>query len=377
MATIKEIKAWLGSSFFIGFDGLDVPEDVQKFIHENQIGGITLFATNYENPAQVAELCNQLQALKSSSGASDLPPIFIAVDHEGGKVQRFKKPFTKFPPAHVIGYLNSPKLCFEVAEAQSRELKAVGINTVFAPVADINTNPKNPIIGERAFGDTEELVSKMVSGQVRGFITHGIQPCVKHFPGHGDTNRDSHFHLPRVSTSMEVLMERELRPFQKAFKSHCNLLMTAHIILENFEPKLPCTLSAKVLKELLRDKLRYQGLIITDDMEMKAISDHFGKIDAAVMALEAGADILLYHTMPFIQEVYEPLMSKLTSPEGKTAVAQLQIAHEAVMNFRKSYFMPYKPIYIPEIMSVVGSKENQDLLKRIEKEHAKLLNTPA
>ncbi len=373
MATTKEIQKWLGASFFIGFEGFDIPQDVQSFIEKNNIGGVTLFANNYENPAQVAELCNELQALANPQGA----PMFICVDHEGGKVQRFKKPFTKFPPAHVIGDLNSPKLCFEVAEAQSKELKAVGINTVFAPVADINTNPKNPVIGERSFGDTEEIVSKMVSGQVRGFITHGIQPCVKHFPGHGDTNKDSHFHLPRVTTSLETLMEREFKPFQKAFKSHCNMLMSAHIIIESIEPKLPATLSSKIMKDILRTQLRYNGLITTDDMEMKAIADHFGKIDAAIMALEAGVDILLYHTMPFITEVYDPLMSKLTSPEGKNAAAQLQNSYEAIMNFRKNMFMPYDPIYIPEIQTIVGSKENQDLLAKVEKEYNDLKATQA
>ncbi|MBI2606606.1 MAG: beta-N-acetylhexosaminidase [Deltaproteobacteria bacterium] len=369
MADTDEIRKLLGQCFFIGFEGPELAPEVTKFITDNAIGGVTLFANNYESPAQVAELANSIQAIRPKNPLFGLDgvPLVIAVDHEGGKVQRFRKPFTRFPEAHAIGDLDSPKLAFEIAEAQAKELRAVGINVVYAPVCDINTNPDNPVIGRRAFGETEERVTKMVSAVVRGFVTNGVQPVAKHFPGHGDTAKDSHFHLPRVKTTLETLRGRELRPFSKVFRSRCSMAMTAHIIVETIDPKLPATLSPKIIQGLLREELRFAGLILSDDMEMKAVADHWGEIDAALMALEAGVNVLLYHTMPFITRVFEPLLAKLTSPEGARALAMLEASANRVLDFKKANFASYRPVYIPEIEAVVGSKEHQDLLKKVEK----------
>lgn len=361
-ANIEKAKRLLGQCFSIGFDGIDLKESVATFIKQNSIGGVTLFANNYESPAQVAELINNLQGCMTEG-----LPLIIAVDHEGGRVQRFKKPFTKFPPALSIGNLNSPKLAFDAAAVQAKELKAVGVNVNFAPVADINTNVKNPVIGDRSFGETEERVTKMVTAYARGYLTNGIQPVLKHFPGHGDTNKDSHFHLPKVSTPLETILDREVRPFTKAFRSHCEMVMTAHIIVECIDPKLPATLNPKILKDLLRDQLRYTGIIYTDDMEMKAITDHFGEVDAALLALEAGADILLYHTMPFVEKVFEPLLSKLTSSAGKKAMVNLEESSRRVERFKVKNFLPYKPVYIPELEKQIGTPENIEVLTKIEK----------
>ena len=173
------------------------------------------------------------------------------MDHEGGRVQRFKTSFTKIPDAATIAASNSPKLAFEIAQMMARELKAVGVNLNYAPVADINTNPKNPVIGSRAFGNNEETVTKMITAIIRGHLTEGVQPCVKHFPGHGDTGTDSHFSLPKVDTDLETLMEREFKPFAKAFKSHCALTMTAHVICTKIDPERPATLSKKILTDIL------------------------------------------------------------------------------------------------------------------------------
>lgn len=354
MSDTSEVRKLLGKCFFIGFAGLEVPPSIAKFIRENSIGGVSLFANNYESPAQVAELINSLQALRPAED----PPLAIAVDHEGGKVQRFRKPFTHFPEPRVIGDEDSPKLAFDCAQIQAKELKAVGVNVTYAPLADIHTNPANPVIGRRAFGDTEERVSKMVSAYVRGYLTAGVQPVVKHFPGHGDTSKDSHFHLPKVDTPLETLMRREFRPFLKAFKAHCALVMTAHIVVESVDPGVPATLSKKILRDILRGELRYRGLVISDDMEMKAIADHFGEDDAPLRALEAGCDILLYHTEPFQTRAFEKLMSRLTSPAGGAALESLRASAAKVDEFRRKSFMPYKPVYVPEIASIVGAAEH-------------------
>lgn len=357
-----ELRRLLGQCFFIGFDGTELPASTEKFIKENSIGGVTLFANNYANPGQVAELVNCIQEARGSN-----LPLAIAVDHEGGKVQRFKKPFTKLPEARVIGDHDSPKMAFELAELVARELRTVGINIVFAPVADINTNPNNPVIGNRSYGDNEERVSKMVSAMVRGYLTAGLQCVVKHFPGHGDTSQDSHFHLPKVKTPIETIMNREVKPFAKAFKSHCELVMTAHIIVEASDPKIPATLNKKILQDILRTQMRFRGLIISDDMEMKAIADHFGEIDAPLKALEAGVNVLLYHTEPVCARVFEGLMSKLTSPEGKAAAAALEASAKRVSEFKAKNFANYKPVYIPEIAAIVGSQDHLDFVAKFEK----------
>lgn len=350
----SEIRKHLGRCLWIGFDGLELPTNVAKFIRENFIGGVSLFSCNYKSPEQVAKLNGQIQAAR----APGEPPLAIAVDHEGGKVQRFRKPFTHFPEVRVLSEMNSPKLAFECAEIMAKELKAVGVNVIYAPVADINTNPENPIIGRRSFGETEEIVSKMVSAQVRGFVTGGVEPVVKHFPGHGDTSQDSHTHLPRVSTPLQTILDREIKPFIKGFKSHCAFVMTAHIIVDSVDPKVPATLSAKILNELLREQCRFKGFIISDDMEMKAIADHYGPIDAPVDALAAGVDLLLYHTMPAVEAMFEPVLEVLSSAKGARALENLEKSSERFLQFRKEKFSDYKAQSKDQLMKHIGTPQN-------------------
>ena len=358
---IESVRKLLGQCFYIGFAGIEMPKEAADFIKKNHIGGVTLFANNYESPAQTVDLVDSIQSLRSEN-----IPLTIAVDHEGGKVQRFKKNFTRFPEARLIGNLNSPKITYQVAEIMAKELKAVGVNLTYSPVADINTNSKNPVIGSRAYGETEEQVTKMVSAMVRGFISNNLQCVVKHFPGHGDTSQDSHFHLPKVSTPLDVIRKREIKPFLKAFKSHCEVVMSAHILLQDIDPKVPGTLSEKVLQKFLREELDFKGLIISDDMEMKAIADHFGLIDAPLEALKAGVNILLYHTMPVQTEVFEPLLEKLLDPKNKKALKNLEQSAQIAIDFKKRNFMPYQKLNTQESTRIIGCEEHLKFLKELE-----------
>ena len=176
------------------------PADIKRLQHP-LVGGVILFARNFESSAQ-------LKALTASIHAVRQPPLLIAVDHEGGRVQRFKKPFTHFPEPAELGEINSPKLAFMVAEVMAKELKAVGVNLNFHPLCDIHTRPSNPVIGRRAFSSDDETVSKMASAMVRGFVANRLISCVKHFPGHGDTTVDSHVDLPKMNASWENLAKR-------------------------------------------------------------------------------------------------------------------------------------------------------------------------
>jgi beta-N-acetylhexosaminidase len=337
MSNIDQAKERLGELFIMGFSGLELADDTAAFISQARIGGIILFSPNYESPAQVTTLINQVQECRSG----DLP-LWVTVDHEGGKVQRFKTGFTRLPEADLIAKKDSPKLLFELSEMVAAELKAVGVNVNFAPVADINSNPKNPVIGKRAYGEDEDTVSKMVSAFVRGHLHQGVQPCVKHFPGHGDTTVDSHFALPKVTDTLESLREREFRPFTKAFKSGCRWVMTAHLINPNLDPEFPATLSKKVLTDLLRDDMRYTGLIISDDLEMKAIADHFGPEEAPRLAIEAGCDLLIYRSEAATRHAYASLLKALEN--GTLDPERVLESADLSMDLKREFLVPYGPL---------------------------------
>lgn len=357
---LEQAKKNLGELFIIGFNGLEMEDDTAAFLSQARIGGVILFAQNYQSPAQVAELINQVQECKT-----DLP-LWVSVDHEGGRVQRFKKGFTRIPDAALIGATGSPKLAYDIGEMIGKELHAVGVNVNYCPITDIATNPKNPVIGNRAYGTTEEVVTKIATGIMRGHLSAGVQPCVKHFPGHGDTSTDSHFILPRVDTSLEVLLEREFKPFIRAFKSHCKWVMTAHVLCPKLDAEFPATLSKKILQEILRGQMRYTGLIISDDLEMKAITDHFGAEEAPRLALEAGCDLLIYRTEAAGRHAYEALIQALDN--GKLSPEIILAAAERSRALKKEVLLPYHPVEITKVSQVVGIVEHAALVEPITKQ---------
>ncbi len=358
MSNKKDACLALGELIITGFSGLELSENSANWISKYSIGGTILFAHNYENPAQVAELTNQIQECRQ-----DLP-IWVSVDHEGGKVQRFKKGFTRIPDAASIGAMGSPKLAFEVSEMMAKELRSVGINLNYFPIADILTNPKNPVIGNRSFGSSEDLVTKMCTAMLRGHLLNGVQACIKHFPGHGDTSTDSHFALPRIDTPLEILQDREFKPFIKAFKSKCSMVMTAHILNPKIDPQFPGTLSKIVIQDILRKQLRYDRLILTDDMEMKAITDHFGVNDAPVMALEAGCDLLTYRSQAAAENAYEACYKAIES--GKLAAEKVLTAERRIKTLKKNFLENYQPIVVSEVGKYIGTPKNQEIVDKIE-----------
>lgn len=347
----------VGELFIMGFNGLELADETAAFISQAQIGGVILFSQNFESPAQVAELTNQIQECHVGH------PLWISVDHEGGRIQRFRKGFTKIPEASAISASDSPKLAFDIADVMARELRAVGINLNYAPVVDINTNPKNPIIGNRAFGNDEEQVTKMISAIVRGHLINQVQPCIKHFPGHGDTSVDSHLALPKVDTPLEVLRNREFKPFVKAFKSRCSMVMTAHILCTQIDPEKPATLSSKILRDILRKELRYTKLIISDDLEMKAITDHYGAELAPVLALEAGCDLLIYKTEAKARHAYESIIKAIES--GTLAPEIILEAANRARELKGEVLPAFEPLIIPDVAKKVGTEENQAIIQKL------------
>lgn len=286
---------------------------------------MVLFARNIAGTAEVAALVRELRALWPAGG----PPPLIAVDQEGGPVQRLKPPtcpeFTAIPAmreaALALGTEGLRRLGAEVG----RQLAAVGFNLDFAPVLDVDTNPDNPIIGARAFGATQQVVSSSALAFASGLADGGVLPCGKHFPGHGDTAVDSHLALPVLRHGRERLEAVELAPFRAAVASGMPLLMTAHIVYAALDAELPATLSPKVVPELLRGALGYDGVVITDDLEMKAIAERFDVDAVARGVLAADVDLLLVCHEVGLAEELAGALAHATSP-GQEARARARVA---------------------------------------------------
>jgi beta-N-acetylhexosaminidase len=349
----------LGQLFITGISGLSLTPEEAEFIQEENIGGVIIFAHNYQDPAQLAELINEIQKLR------DEYPLFICIDHEGGRVHRLKdEGFTHFPSMAELVKLGSPKIVFEVFAVMATELSAVGINLSFGPVCDILTNSNNKVIGDRSFGEDPLQVEKYVSAAIRGSQTNNMLACAKHFPGHGGTTKDSHFDLPLVKTDLETLKNRELIPFVKASKSRVEFVMMAHLMVDALNDELPTTLSKQAC-DFLRSELKFKKIIISDDMDMKAISDRFSYGEAAVMAFEAGLDILEYRSFDSMKTAY--LAVKASLEDGKLDRKQMELKEKRVLTCKKAFLSEYKPKYIPNISKAMKQVENQKFLKEIHK----------
>ena len=265
--------------------GTRLDQGAGEYLKKYEVRAVCLFRRNMESEAQLTALCAELREVMGPTG-------LIAIDQEGGGVVRTD--FWAFPPsALALGAADDLTLTGEVAQANARFLRSVGINWNFAPVLDVNVNPLNPVIGDRAFGSDPEQVAAHGLAYMHGLEAAGVAACAKHFPGHGDTHQDTHLELPTVTRTLPELEQTELLPFRRAVQAGASAIMTAHIIFPALGGELPATLSHKVLTGLLREQWGYDGVIITDSMGMLAIDSHYGRGEAGVMALRAGADMLM------------------------------------------------------------------------------------
>jgi beta-N-acetylhexosaminidase len=260
---------------------------LKSIAREFGLGGVIVFSRNIAEPEQIAELCFEAARL-----VPDLP-LWVSIDQEGGRVARLKSPFTEWPPMATIGRSGDVALAGRFARALAAELRAVGITLDYAPVLDVHTNPNNPVIGDRALSDKAEEVATFGAAIVQGLQAEGVAACGKHFPGHGDTSSDSHLELPLVEHPIERLRGVELKPFRAAIDANVAALMTAHVFMPALDEARPATLSNRIVSGLLREELRFEGVILSDDLEMKAIANTYAVPAAAVLAVEAGCDGVL------------------------------------------------------------------------------------
>jgi beta-N-acetylhexosaminidase len=281
------VRRTVGQLLIGSLPGTTITPELRSLTREFSLGGVILFARNIEAPEQVAELSHDVQALAADA------PLWVSVDQEGGRVARLRTPFTVWPPMATLGRSGDPGLAGRFAAALAAELRAVGITLDYAPVLDIHTNPKNPIIGDRALGEEAAIVARMGAVIVRALQEGGVAACGKHFPGHGDTAVDSHLELPLVEHPPDRIRRVECVPFREAIAAGVAFIMTAHVLVPSFDEQRPATLSPRIVQDLLRDELGYPGVILSDDLEMKAIARDHPVPDAAVQAIAAGCDGLL------------------------------------------------------------------------------------
>ena len=280
----------MGQHYFTGFAGPKMTESFIRNVCEHKIGNVILFEHNVENKQELKKLCGEITALvEAETGVKPL----IALDQEGGAISRLREDATIFPSAMAIAATQDTGIAFSAGRITALELRAMGISLNLAPVMDVNSNRINPVIGVRSYGDDPEQVALFGAAAARGLMDGGVLCCAKHFPGHGDTAIDSHIGLPVIEKTWEALDACELIPFRKAVDIGVSAVMTAHILFPALEPeRIPATMSKRVIDGLLRNRMGFQGLVLTDCMMMDAIAVHYGTVEGSVAALAAGADMV-------------------------------------------------------------------------------------
>jgi len=298
----------LGQLMIIGFEGTKASDELLSFIRDEGIGGVILFKRNYESARQLKNLISELQ--EAGEGK-----LFVSIDHEGGRVMRLNKPFTHFGAAARVAEQGAQAV-YEVGFAMAKELSDVGINLDFAPVLDVATNIFNTVIGDRSYGGDPAIAAELAIQMMKGLMDGGVIACGKHFPGHGDTDIDSHLALPVLPHTKRRLDICELVPFKAAIAAGVPMMMTAHILIPSLDANWPASISRCIVHELLRRDLGFEGVIITDDLRMKGISNFLSIPDAACRAIEAGHDmIMICRDLDLEKQVLDHL--KKVSDDGK------------------------------------------------------------
>ncbi|BBI34640.1 beta-N-acetylhexosaminidase [Cohnella abietis] len=332
----------VGQMILAGIDGTTIDKNMKKMIDEQHVGGIIFYKNNFSGLNGSVQLVNELKAANKGNPA----PLFMSVDQEGGKVSRLPKDFVAIPDAAKVGRTDNAELAKEMGELLAKELQLVGFNVNFAPVLDINSNPKNPVIGTRSFGNNASIVTKMGIAEMNGLRENGTIAVVKHFPGHGDTAVDSHLDLPIVQKTTAQLEKLEWIPFRAAIEDKADAVMVAHILFPLIDPDAPASLSKVIINDQLRGTLGYDGVVITDDMTMGAIIDNYGIEDAAILSVQAGSDIILIaHGYNNTKKVFNKLLQAVAT--GKIKEAKIDQSLRRILTLKQKYDLSDSPIPVP------------------------------
>lgn len=328
----------IGQMIIAGITGTTVDQQTHSFLHDFKVGGFIFYANNLDNPKQSMNLVNDLKRANKKNRF----PLLLSVDQEGGEVSRLPG-LNRLPDNRTIGKRNDPTYSYEIGKKLGRQVKGFGMNMDFAPVMDINSNPNNPVIGDRSFGDDKDVVSNLGIQTMAGIKDENVIPVIKHFPGHGDTSVDSHEQLPRVDKNLQQLSDFELIPFQRSMEKGADAVLVAHILLPNIGASMPSSMSKTVITDILRKKLGYGGVVITDDMTMKAITNQYEIGEAAVKSVQAGSDIIL------IAHGYENVVSaikqiKKAVKQGDISEHQIDKSVERIIRLKLKYHVDDEPV---------------------------------
>lgn len=352
-------KYSIGQKLLLAFEGTKPSPEIISALKTFSPSGLTLFRhLNIENPGQVRELTDSLQHLAKEY---NLPPLLIATDQEGGQLTAVGEGTTQLPGNMALGAISSTELAQQAGAVLGHELAAMGVNVNYAPICDVNINPKNPVIGIRSFGEDPEMVARLASAMIEGIQSGGVAATAKHFPGHGDTEGDSHHGLVSVPHGLDRLNKVEFPPFRAAIKSGVKLVMTAHLALPAIDgPNAPpSTLSHNILQGILREKLNFDGVIVTDAMDMKAIGQGDALGGEALRAVAAGNDLLLLTANPRDQQcVYEKLVD--ASQKGDLNPEARLASNGRVLSLKKWVSNRFQPD-----MGVVGCNTHQAIANEI------------
>jgi beta-N-acetylhexosaminidase len=357
----------VGQLLWVGFPGPSVPAALRTKLERGELGATLVFKRNLELRPGADGAVVDLDALVALNhdlhrSAPDGTPALIAVDHEGGVVQRVRAPATVWPPMRSHDRFAPPddvQMAERVGGAIGDELRALDFDIDFAPVLDVHTNPANPIIGDRAFGVEPEAVARRALAFARGLAASGVLACGKHFPGHGDTSTDSHLELPRIDHDWERLERVELLPFRRAAAAGVPMIMTAHVVFAALDATRPATLSAPVVTGLLRERLGFTGVIVSDDLDMRAIADHMGADAAAVAAVRAGCDALLVCAREDHQAAAEAALIREAERDGELR-RQVGAAAHRIRELKRAHIAQRAQLP-PVARDVVGSAEHRRL----------------
>lgn len=321
----------IGQMVIAGIDGTSLNPADKRLITDDHVGGFIFYANNLETQQQTINFVNEVKAANQINKL----PLFISVDQEGGRVARLPG-VTATPSNETIGDRNDPAYAYSIGQTLGRQLDSMGFNLDYAPVLDVNSNPDNPVIGDRSYGDQASIVSEMGIQTMKGIQSENIIPVIKHFPGHGDTSVDSHIELPTVNKSLSQLEELELVPFKKAINNGADVVMVAHILMKQLDSTYPASMSETVISDILRGQLDFNGVVMSDDMTMGAIANNYGVGESAVRAVQAGSDIVLVaHNEQNVTEAIKAI--KTAVKDGRISEARMNRSVQRIIDLKNKY----------------------------------------
>jgi len=348
----------IGQMIFSGVDGTEMTADTEEMISTYHVGGIILFANNIDSPSQTVTFLNDIKDANPSNSS----PLLLGVDEEGGRVTRMPDDVTSLPNSRSIGNLNDPDLSYEVGTILGKQMNEMGFNLDFAPVLDVNSNPDNPVIGNRSFGDNLEIVSRLGIETMKGIQDEQIISVIKHFPGHGDTGVDSHLELPKVNKSYDELKELELVPFQNAIDNGADVTMIAHILMPKIDPDYPASMSGEVITNMLREDAGFDGVVITDDLTMQAITDHYDIGQAALQSVKAGSDLMLVaHEYDNVENVFRTLKEAVEN--GELSEERIDESVRRIQDLKEKYHVTDEATEKPDFSGI--NEEVESVLEKV------------